>query len=103
MPCDSTITTKLTDPNRITEAMKAMGYDVDRVDDDRVIVGRAGNQRLTFTRGSAEGYRASGYTTDLPAVSKKYAEIGVRAWAKKRGYSILDNDGTKITLVNRRK
>lgn len=101
MPCDSTIKTKLTDRNRIAEALKGIGYTVEDTDDN-MVVGEMGSRRIRFSSGR-DGFYASGDTRDLGKISKKYAEIGVRAWAKRAGYSITENDGTNVTLVNRRK
>ncbi len=101
MPCDSSIRTKLTDAQRIAESLKALGYEATRIDDDRIVVGEKGSRRISFARGR-DGYSASGSTQDLTGISKKYAELGVRAWAKKRGYAITENDGTNMVLVNRR-
>lgn len=102
MPCDSSIKTKLQDRARIIEALKGIGYTLLSSADDSLIVAEMGSRRIRFSEGR-DGYFASGDTRDLGKVSKKYAEIGVRAWAKRAGYSITENDGTNMVLINRRK
>lgn len=100
MPCISSIKTKLTEGGRIAIALKDVGYKV--MLDDADIIGEKGENRILFRRGSDGAYTALGYTEELGSISKKYAEIGLRDWARKRGYSVVENDGTKMTLVNRR-
>jgi hypothetical protein len=40
----------------------------------------------------------------INAVARKFTELGVREWSRKRGYSIAlaENQGRKLTLINRR-
>lgn len=104
MPCYSTIRgTKLRDADKLTEALKALGFEV-RSDDVNSIRGlHADGTRIAFSRYSrGDTFNVDGDTDHLVAISRKYAEVGVRAWAKRSGYSIVENDGQKIRLVNRR-
>lgn len=101
MPCFSNIKTKLTDGNRIAEALKGLGFAVDRDGTSKVISGDKDGRRITFIKAGA-AYYASGDTSELVGVSRAYAEIGVRAWAKARGYAVTEKAGQRITLVNRR-
>ena len=102
MPCFSSIKTKLTDRARLIDALKGSGYTLLSSADDSLVVAEMGSRRIRFNEGT-DGFYASGDTRDLGAISKKYAEIGVRNWARRNGYSVTDNDGTNMVLVNRRK
>lgn len=99
MPCYSTIKTKLTDGGTISAALAMLGYKVEL--DGTDVIGAKGENRILFRRTDGS-FAALGYTDELGVISKKYAEIGLRTWAKKRGYAVTENDGTRITLVNRR-
>lgn len=105
MPCYSIVTkTKMTDAARIAEALAALGYT--NIDGKlNVVSGRIGAEGMLFTR-RQEGaaFQTTNLDADrLKAIQRKYAEIGVRAWAKRSGYSVTENDGRSMTLINRRK
>ena len=103
MPCDSRIVTKLTDGGKIADALRAVGYDVTHMT-EKAVAGEKDGRQITFSRryGTGEAFAASGAMRDLAAISRKYAEIGVKAWASRRGYGITENDGRQMTLINRR-
>ena len=101
MPCFSTIRTKMTDGSRISKALSALGYKVNH-ESDTSVEGNKNGRRIMFSK-NGPTFSVSGDTGDLAGISKQYAEIGVRDWAKRRGYSITETDGTKMTLINRRK
>jgi len=100
MPCYSMITTKLTDGVRIANALYALGYQVQTGIGETTIRGTKRGEEIVFTKGAT--YSVSGSTENLAAISRKYAEIGVRQFAQRRGFSVTENDGIKMTLVNRR-
>lgn len=105
MPCDSTVTeTKMTDAARIEAALKAEGWQRIVVRADEIVATAAGRQPLSFYRyGSAKEFSTT--STDVAsvqAVQRKYAEIGMRDWAKRRGYTI-SREGEKFVLRNRSK
>lgn len=101
MPCDSSIRrTKLTDVIKLTKALTALGLTF-TVSSDTVSAVDSNGNSITFTK-SGGAYSVSGTLTDLAKISKKYAEVTVREWAKRRGMAVTENDGTRITLVNRR-
>ena len=99
MPCYSTIKTKLDNGERLKAALHDLGYTVDENEDGDIFAMREG-MRTVFEKGAT--YSVRGYTTGLQEISRKYAEVGVREWAKRRGFSVTENDGTRMTLVNRR-
>ncbi len=100
MPCYSTITkTKMTDAEYLALAMEALGYKLTSRTKDYIAA--AG---IDFSRTRDGVFQTT--TTDvekLQAIQRKYAETGVRAWAKRSGYSVTENDGRNLTLINRRK
>lgn len=105
MPCDSTVTkTKLVDGERLGEAMEGAGY-TDVLVGVNAVTGRKDGTMLSYFRDRA-GQPFSTYATgakELVAINRRYAELGVRAWAKRAGYAVTANDGNgKITLTNRR-
>jgi hypothetical protein len=104
MPCDSRITqTKMKDALRLADALKDQGFNVIGLP-DTVIAEKDGREVMRFTRyRQADAFQTT--STDvakLKAVQVKYAEIGVRAWAKRKGFGVTQFDGKKMTLVNRR-
>lgn len=103
MPCDSKILTKLNDGVRLADALRAHGYTVETVGTGNRVVGTKGRDSIMFERRNAsEAYAVSGDRIDFRAIARKYAEIGVVNWAKRRGYGITENDGRQMTLINRR-
>lgn len=105
MPCYSTVTrTKMTDEARLAEALKAEGYVVTQTVND-VTATKAGSSLSYFRNRQGEAF--STYALDgnqLNAVARKYTEIGVRAWAQRKGFSVgrVEDGGRKLTLINRR-
>lgn len=110
MPCYSTIRTKLTDGARIETALRSLGYEVEHGTIKGLrIVGTKGRYSIMFERRSMnDAFSASGDRQDLASISRKYAELGVREWAKRKGYSIgvggnLEEDAPRtMTIINRR-
>lgn len=105
MACFSRITrTHMKDAKRIASSLTGLGYEV-TVEGD-TITGRSANGSLTFARArGAEEFETATYDTQaLNAVQRKYSEIGVREWARRKGISItsVENEGRKLTLQNRR-
>lgn len=98
MPCYSTIQTKMNNAEHLGAALAALGYRVEK--SGTTIYGVKDNESIVFTK-SGDAYAASGTTRNLSTIGRKYAEIGVRNWAKSKGYTIAQNDGVKMTL-NRR-
>lgn len=99
MPCYSTIRTKLDNGERLEAALKALGYVVDKNSHGDIFAMKDG-QRTVFEKGATFSVR--GWTTGLETISRKYAEIGVREWARKRNFAVTENDGVRIHLVSRR-
>lgn len=98
MPCYSSIQTKLTNGQRILDAMKALGLqkisasqDLRRVDADGISFAKNG-----------ETYSATDNAGRLNDIRRKYAELGAREMLKRRGYTVQSFDGRKITAVQRR-
>jgi hypothetical protein len=103
MPCDSRIVTKLTDGVRIADALRAHGYAVETVATGNRVIGTKGRDEIMFERRrEADAFAVFGDRMDFTSIARKYAEIGVQTWAKRRGYGITENDGRQMVLVNRR-
>ena len=106
MPCDSSVAaTKMTEKERLAEALRALGYSVNTFADSTVVGSRNGTEDLTFvrTRIGAPFAIAATEINALRAVQRKYSEIGVRQWAKRRGYNVASAEGDrKFTFVKRR-
>jgi len=101
MPCYSRIVgTKLTDRNRIIEAMEELKFIVTVGGD--FIYGTSPTRQTMYFRRAGLAYSYEGSDTSLKQVSRKYAEIGVKQYARQRGFNIIDNDGVNMTIVNRR-
>ena len=108
MPCFSVITrTKMRDADRIANALNAIGYVVERNKNGTRVGGTSKDwtniRSVMFSRlNESEPFAVTGDTADIKNISRKYAEIGVRDWAKRRGFAVQKSDGRKIELVNRR-
>src|SRR3990167_4238661 len=103
MPCDSwirprnrneTSVTNMTDAGRLADALADLGWAVTRTEGDQTVLARMDGVTLTFVR-NAEG---EPYQTEAPrftvnTVQRKYTEFGVRAWARKNRFAIIENDG----------
>lgn len=102
MACFSRVSeTKMTDASRLAKAMTALGWDVTE-QANRVFGRKSGGVRVDFLR---DGQNEPFYTQDreqLPVIGRKYAELGIREWAQRRGFGITKNDGQQMTLVSRR-
>lgn len=104
MPCDSSVTkTKMTNEERLGAALTALGYTNVSVG-TRGVSGYKGGAVATFYRGRQEdAFLSATYEPDvINSIQRKYSEIGVREWAKRRGFSVAATEGNKLTLVNRR-
>ena len=102
MPCSSRITnTKMNNANHLGAALAALGYTVEK--SENRIIGRDKGSTVDFFRSSEnDSFRTYNRNADvLAAVGRKYAETGVRAWAAKRNFSVMDNDGVTMTLKQR--
>ncbi len=98
MPCFSSVKTKMTNAKTLTEALSKTGHVVSG--DDREISAEKNGNRINFSF-SGGVFNASGDTKNLSDISVAYAGIGVRQWAKTRGFSVEKSEGRKLTLVRR--
>jgi len=83
----------MTEANRLTESLKALGYET-RSSPLRV-EGKMGGRRVSFLRLREKAAFGTTFneTDALNAIQKKYTEIGVRKWAKARGFAVAGFDG----------
>lgn len=107
MPCYSIIWTIITNGDNLITALKELGYDVTTGTVQlKDIIGLNGARRINFYKNGSAAYAVRGDTTDLPIITRKYSEVGVRSWARRRGFSVVDqtenNGQVQIRLVNRR-
>jgi hypothetical protein len=98
MPCFSIVTrTAMTNAERLAEAMRAAGHNRVSIERDGLVVV---SDRAYFTRRThAEGFSTRNTLGDI---GKRYAELGVREWARRAGYNVLSLEDDRMTLVNRR-
>lgn len=105
MPCYSRITTKMTDTERLAESLRALGFEV-KVAANMVTGTAAGKSiRYEMVGGAYSIPRLGSYGVtkdDMSNVGRKYAELGVRAFARSRGFSVTESTDRSMTLVNRR-
>lgn len=103
MPCSSRVTdTKMLDESRLSDALQRAGWTVDV--GGNVVTARNAGETVRFSRGRAGEAFVTMWAdrAGLQAVQRQYAELGVRDWARRRGYSVAQSDGRKLTLINRR-
>lgn len=102
MPCFSVVKNTVMDkPERIEEALRQLGHEVRESTPLRIV----GSNGLVFTRqkvGEAFSVRDP-MGLELEQVGKKYAELGVRAWAQRNGMRVTqaDEQGAKLVSVRR--
>ncbi len=104
VPCTSRITTTLTDAEHLEAALMELGYTVERSENDNAIRGYRSGKNITFDRGYGGQYTVARGTQGLTEIMMEYSKIGVKNWAKSRGYAIqsFDEKNNQFTLVNRR-
>jgi hypothetical protein len=106
MPCYSRIETKITNAERLAAALRELGY-------ADVAVQQGGNCVLSgstplFERARASDsfsstqYRSNLGAGDVAAIGKRYAALGVKAFAKSRGFGVVVDEPERIVLKNRR-
>ena len=98
MPCYSVIQkTKMVSADHLMAAGEALELGVRRISDNQIVVGG-----MVFSRSRSDlPFNVEGDTDKLIAVQRKYAEQGVRAFAKSRGYTVT-MEGQKMVVQNRR-
>lgn len=101
MPCDSRITnTQMTDEARVLDSLRDLGIQVD----DSTTLRISTVDGLSLYRAKVgDAYRATGNVSRLAEVGKKYAEIGMRQWARKNGLLVRSVDEKGATLVSVRR
>lgn len=105
MPCDSRVTeTEMRNFEQLKQALEDLGYKV--TGDEKSVVATKEDGRLDFSRyGTDQGFSSESSNIDaLQEVQRKYAELGVRQWARRKGFTVMaDEDGRNFKLVNRRR
>ena len=102
MPCDSRIQTTLTDAEHLGAALDALGYAVESRGES--IIGTREGRSITFSKGYGGAYTVARGTQGLTEITMEYAKVGVKSWAKSRGYAIqsFDEKTSEFVFVNRR-
>ncbi len=105
MPCFSQIQTKMIDGIMIADALKALGYKIIPSAKDSIVAEHT-RGRIYFYK-QREVWFAAGNTWYLPTIIRQYAELGVKQWAGRRGFAVINRTATgvdtvQLTLVNRR-
>jgi len=102
MPCDSSIRTTLTDAEHLAAALMELGYTVESRGE--TIIGTREGRSITFSKGYGGAYTVARGTQGLTEITMEYARVGVKSWAKSRGYAIqsFDEKSNQFVLVNRR-
>lgn len=102
MPCYSSIQTNITNADHLGSALDALGYAVESRGD--TIVATRSGQSITFSKGYGGAYSVGRNAQGLTEILRKYSEVGVRQWAKKRNFAVqnFDEVSGQMTLVNRR-
>lgn len=102
MPCYSTVQkTTMTNHDRLAKALEALGWTIDYVSEVQVRVYKQ-NTPLVFTRRRAGEAFTTESSEAINPIQRKYTELGVKAWAKTKGFSVIENDGRRLVLMNRR-
>jgi hypothetical protein len=109
MPCYSTITqTTMTDERRLADALRALGYTAAM--SGHIVSGSGPDlERISFERNTdfASRSKTGAFSTTstnldaIRAVQRKYSELTVREFARRKGFTI-QSEGNTLTLINRR-
>jgi hypothetical protein len=93
----------MTDHEKLGEAVKALGW-TDVTVEPLAVSGKSKNHGWrSFERGRlGDAFVSTDDVRELPEIQRKYAEVGVRKWARSKGFAVESFDGRKMTLVNRR-
>lgn len=103
MPCYSTVQkTSMLLHDRLVQAMELLGWKITEQNELRVS-GQMNGEYVTFSRNKVGVPFSTRDSIEINPLQKKYSELGVRAWARAKGFAIVRNDGTRIEMVNRRK
>jgi hypothetical protein len=103
MVCYSTIRTLLKDVDRLGEALQQAGFAIEKRSNNMMIGTTTGGRKILFDRfDEKSAFVVTGDTSELTQINRRYAEIGVRSWARNNGFIVQEKAGNKITLVNRR-
>jgi hypothetical protein len=100
MPCDARITTNLTNAEHLGAALDALGYEIEVRGE--TIIGTREGRSITFSKGYGGAYTVARGIQGLTEITVEYSKIGVKSWAKSRGYAIAESEGNRMVLVNRR-
>jgi len=99
-PCFSKIRTKMNNSETLGAALAALGWTVTK--DDFNVYAEKGNDTISFVRYDRQSaFTVSGDTGHLAAIGRKYAEQGVRSWASRNKFSVLDSTEDEMTIVRR--
>jgi len=106
VPCYSSVKTEIRDAERLAEALRAVGYEGVEVSNGGLVVETHG-ARLFQRSKVGEPFSSSQYLSNLDAgavavIGRKYAALSVQAFAKRRGFAVISDDGQRMKLVNRR-
>lgn len=100
MPCYSRIQTKMNIAENLGAALAALGWKANVT--NHTITADKDGRTIEFTRyDKSDAFSVRGDTSSLAAISRKYAEVGVRAWATKNRFNVAETDGVEMTLVRR--
>ena len=102
MPCYSRITTTLTDAEHLGAALDALGYAVESRGES--VIGTRDGKTITFSKGYGGAFTVARGTQGLTEITMEYARIGVKAFAKSRGFAVqsYDEKTSTFVLMNRR-
>ena len=89
MPCFSRINTNIKNRDYLLDALRQLGAEI-MTTGEKVRGYWDGGYYLDFVK-NGEYYTAQGNRDLLKDVQKKYSEVGVRTWAKKRGWTVVKN------------
>lgn len=89
MPCYSVVTTKLLDAEAVKTAIEQLGWKVKRFEESRIIFeARGGRTVQLFRVRKSETFQTYSVAPQLDELTRKYAEVKVKAFAKKKGYLV---------------
>jgi hypothetical protein len=94
----------MTKADQLADALQADGWTIEGLYDERTVTARRGNERVQFSRFGTKGTFTTTNTNleGVRAVQRKYAEVGMRTFAKKNGYMVSKGQDEREFVLNKR-
>jgi hypothetical protein len=98
MPCNSKILTKINESRRLVEALRKCGFIVCNATEYMI---RTDGDMYFSRKNNTDSFTVNNANSKLAQVARKYAELGAREFANRRGYVIQSSSDHGMILIKR--